>query len=38
MLLLCPTTFTPLHLDVDDDAIRRVRATLLDILQCACFV
>jgi hypothetical protein len=27
-----------LHLDVDDDAIRRIRAALLEILQCACFV
>ena len=27
-----------LHLDVDDDAIRQVRAALLEILQCACFV
>jgi hypothetical protein len=27
-----------LHLDVDDDAIRRTRAALLEILQCACFV
>jgi hypothetical protein len=27
-----------LHLDVDDDAIRRVRAALLEILDCACFV
>jgi hypothetical protein len=27
-----------LHLDLDDDAIRRVRAALLEILQCACFV
>lgn len=27
-----------LRLDVDDEAIRRVRAALLDILQCACFV
>jgi hypothetical protein len=27
-----------LHLEVDDDAIRRVRAALLEILQCACFV
>ena len=27
-----------LYLDVDDDAIRRVRAALLEILQCACFV
>jgi hypothetical protein len=27
-----------LRLDVDDDAIRRVRAALLEILQCACFV
>jgi len=27
-----------LYLDVDDDAIRRVRAALLAILQCACFV
>jgi hypothetical protein len=27
-----------LQLDVDDDAIRRVRAALLEILQCACFV
>lgn len=27
-----------LHLDVDDDAIRRVRAALLEILECACFV
>ncbi|MDI6105631.1 hypothetical protein QLQ12_44330 [Actinoplanes sp. NEAU-A12] len=27
-----------LHLDVDDDAIRRARAALLEILQCACFV
>ncbi|MFI7599781.1 hypothetical protein [Actinoplanes sp. NPDC049681] len=26
------------YLDVDDDAIRRVRAALLEILQCACFV
>ena len=27
-----------LHLDLDDDAIGRVRAALLEILQCACFV
>ncbi|MFD1321393.1 hypothetical protein [Micromonospora sonneratiae] len=27
-----------LHLDVDDTAIRRVRAALLEILQSACFV
>lgn len=27
-----------LYLDVDDDAIRRVRAALLEILGCACFV
>jgi hypothetical protein len=27
-----------LRLDVDDDAIRRVRASLLEILQCACFL
>ena len=27
-----------LHLDVDDAAIRQVRAALLEILQCACFV
>jgi hypothetical protein len=27
-----------LHLDVNDDAIRRIRAALLEILQCACFV
>jgi len=27
-----------LYLDVGDDAIRRVRAALLEILQCACFV
>ena len=27
-----------LYLDVDDDAIRQVRAALLEILQCACFV
>lgn len=27
-----------LRLDVDDDAIRRVRAALLEILDCACFV
>jgi len=27
-----------LHLDGDDDAIRLVRAALLEILQCACFV
>jgi hypothetical protein len=27
-----------LHLDIDADAIRRVRAALLEILQCACFV
>ena len=27
-----------LYLDMDDDAIRRVRAALLDILACACFV
>jgi hypothetical protein len=27
-----------LHLDVDADAIRRARAALLDILDCACFV
>ncbi|WP_426513432.1 hypothetical protein ACPPVO_24180 [Dactylosporangium sp. McL0621] len=27
-----------LYLDVDDDAIRRIRAALLEILQCACFV
>ncbi|WP_230860687.1 hypothetical protein [Actinoplanes aureus] len=27
-----------LHLDVDDDAIRRARAALLEILECACFV
>lgn len=27
-----------LHLDVDDDAIRQVRAALLEILQCSCFV
>jgi hypothetical protein len=27
-----------LRLDVDDDTIRRVRAALLEILQCACFV
>jgi hypothetical protein len=27
-----------LHLDVDDDAIRQVRAALLEILDCACFV
>ena len=27
-----------LHLDVDEDTIRRVRAALLEILQCACFV
>lgn len=27
-----------LYLNVDDDAIRRVRAALLEILQCACFV
>jgi hypothetical protein len=27
-----------LYLDVDDDTIRRVRAALLEILQCACFV
>ncbi|MEV4642952.1 hypothetical protein AB0J80_37000 [Actinoplanes sp. NPDC049548] len=26
------------QLDVDDDAVRRVRAALLEILQCACFV
>jgi hypothetical protein len=25
-------------MDVDDDAIRRVRAALLEILLCACFV
>jgi hypothetical protein len=27
-----------LHLDVDDPAIQRARAALLEILQCACFV
>ena len=27
-----------LHLDVDDQAIRRVRTALLEILECACFV
>ncbi|MBB4751812.1 hypothetical protein [Actinoplanes lobatus] len=27
-----------LQLDVDDDAIRRARAALLEILDCACFV
>jgi len=27
-----------LYLDVDEDAIRRARAALLEILQCACFV
>jgi hypothetical protein len=27
-----------LYLDVDDDTIRQVRAALLQILQCACFV
>ena len=27
-----------LYLDVDDHAIRRVRAALLEILDCACFV
>lgn len=27
-----------LRLKLDDDAIRRVRAALLEILQCACFV
>jgi hypothetical protein len=27
-----------LHLDLDDDAIRRVRSALLEILQSACFV
>ena len=27
-----------LYLDVDDDTIRRVRAALLEILRCACFV
>lgn len=27
-----------LHLDLTDDAIRQVRAALLEILQCACFV
>jgi hypothetical protein len=27
-----------LHLDVNDDTIRRIRAALLEILQCACFV
>ncbi|WP_203861933.1 hypothetical protein [Plantactinospora mayteni] len=27
-----------LRLDLDEDTIRRVRATLLEILQCACFV
>ncbi|GLW34131.1 hypothetical protein [Actinoplanes regularis] len=27
-----------IHLDVDDDGIRRVRAALLEILQCSCFV
>ena len=27
-----------LRLDVDDEGIRRVRAALLEILQCACFV
>ncbi|MEO3821229.1 hypothetical protein ABGB21_32155 [Plantactinospora sp. B24E8] len=29
---------TQLHLDVDDEAIRRARAALLEILQMACFV
>jgi hypothetical protein len=27
-----------LYLDMEDDRVRRVRATLLEILQCACFV
>ncbi|MFC7534592.1 hypothetical protein [Actinoplanes sp. GCM10030250] len=27
-----------LHLDVDDDAVQHVRAALLEILDCACFV
>ncbi|WP_246636820.1 hypothetical protein [Actinoplanes hulinensis] len=27
-----------LYLDIDDEAIRRARAALLEILDCACFV
>jgi hypothetical protein len=27
-----------LYLDVDEDTVRRIRAALLEILQCACFV